>query len=240
MFKKIQRFFFSPIFGTLLITGGFASVILGFALEKFFVQNKAPYAQITFNTADAAPYEYLYFDGSSSYDPEGEELAFKWFIDNKLITNTPSFSHAFMELKTYHVQLQVCDKSNNCNQDSVFVRITAPDKVHSIKDALRYFRYRVGWNSLIRKEIKYYEISSVSFFDPYYVTLAYDYKLGGKYYLLYSEHNRKLFGIWKDGDGEGELELVFNDDYQKANGWWKYENDSRKYDLILQKITSNE
>lgn len=238
MFQSIRNYFTLRRIGTILITGGFAAVMFSFALEYFLAPNKAPHAQITFNTSEASPYEYLYFDSASSYDPEGGQLTFKWFINNEFITDSPAFSHAFTDLKTHHVKLRVCDSGNQCNDDSTFINIIAPSTVLSVKDALKYFRYRIGWNSLIRKDIKFYDISSVSFIEPYFIKIFYKYKSGGKYYLVLSEHNKKLFGIWNDDDGKGELELVFSADYQSATGWWKYENDSRKYDLSLQK-TSN-
>jgi|GEM_PF-5470699 len=220
----------------IFVTGGIAAIILSFFLERYFQQNLHPVANIVFSAPQTTPNQKIYFDGSSSYDPEGTKLNFEWQVDDQVVSEKQSFTYAFEKTGTHHIKLNVKDKEDLVASKSVFVDVNAPKNIYSLEAALKHFTYKIGWNSDTRSHIRYYKINSISLINNHYAIVKYDYKDEGTLHLILSEHGRKLFGTWHDLDGCGEIELRFNKNYSQATGWWKFDNSNQKNELKLEKI----
>jgi hypothetical protein len=72
--------------------------------------NFAPTAQISANKEKAFVGEEVIFDGSDSFDPDGDELEFLWDFGDNTKKEGVYVAHKFSKPKTYTVSLEVKDK----------------------------------------------------------------------------------------------------------------------------------
>lgn len=186
-------------------------------------------------TQGAAPHT-VSLDGRTSADPEGKRLKYAWEINSVAVSKEPFFVHVFEDIGTYHVQLIVEDPAGAKATSVIFIEVTAPEKVKSIKKALKYYQYEIGWLGPNIKSFKYYKIKRINVSEDVNCHIVYDYGEGVAHYIIF-ELGRKLHGIWIDGDGSGEEKIIFSEDFSSAKGWWNYDHSPKqKYEIRLRRI----
>jgi hypothetical protein len=111
-------------------------------------------------------------------------------------------------------------------------------KRNSLAAALRKNRYEFGWSGdpvgTTDRRIEYYIIESVVFDSDTFVILKYSRPGGGE--VRATLHDQKLTGTWRDVDGTGELELLFDDSIARAVGWWNYGGQMQKYNIFMRRV----
>ena len=81
---------------------------------------------------DADPYEgatplTVQFDGTGSYDPEGEDLTYDWdFDDGSPHSSEPAPEHVFVEPRSYQVTLCVTDEAEQTDCATAWIDVTYP------------------------------------------------------------------------------------------------------------------
>ena len=81
---------------------------------------------------DADPYEgatplTVQFDGTGSYDPEGEDLTYDWdFDDGSPHSSDPAPEHVFVEVRSYQVTLCVTDEALQTDCETAWIYVTYP------------------------------------------------------------------------------------------------------------------
>lgn len=88
--------------------------------------NQAPIAQIQYSAYPVLTGQDLDIDGSGSSDPDGQELAFTWFIDDLELSSNPTLTHSFTYPGEYTVTLVVSDGEES---DSATAQVIASDPV---------------------------------------------------------------------------------------------------------------
>lgn len=85
--------------------------------------NKPPVAKFTYSPSYPAVGEVVTFDASSSYDPDGTIVEYRWdFGDGNVITTTtPTVTHTYSSWGPYKVTLTVVDNSSLANSTSVWI-----------------------------------------------------------------------------------------------------------------------
>lgn len=71
-------------------------------------QNRSPTASFT---AAQTGYRHILLNGSGSYDPEGQLLEFRWFVNGTEVGSSLSYSYRALAAGTYSVVLEVRDPS---------------------------------------------------------------------------------------------------------------------------------
>jgi len=227
---------FKQAFFSIFIAGGIIAVVLNFVLERSTVVNKPPKAIITLNVSSGEVPLNVLFDAVSSSDPENEALSYHWRINGKSISTEVFFSYTFHHVGTTRVKLSVRDQAGLSASASAHVTAHSPKKVTTLKDALKYRSYMLGWSRPNSKHVRYLRIKQVQLQSKDNAAyLKYDCQ-DGEIYTVLLEENRKLLGVWKDHAGAGEFELVFTQDYRRASGWWKYAHAKKKYAFSLKQI----
>lgn len=217
------------------IYSGIGAAIAAFILDHYWNNNHAPLPIIIHSNLAGEPPKKIKFDGSNSSDPDGDRLKFSWLVNGVEISSDPQFEYVFRNVGNYNITLNLEDTLGNVSKKSVFVDIAPPKNVSSIREALTHFEYKIGWNSSLRKEVKYYPIDVIKFTNKHTVML-YDFNGISEVHAILLEHKRKIFGIWKDSESIGELSMIFNEDYTEATGWWSYDNSTEKYVIKLSRL----
>jgi len=120
--KKNWKSVLSKI-STIIIAGGLLSAIIIFILGKIFSNNLPPEAKISINKNEGVVPCEVIFDGKKSLDPEGQELQYFWYIDDKNISNDISFNHVFKIPNNYKITLTVEDPKGLQGSDIIFINV---------------------------------------------------------------------------------------------------------------------
>jgi len=70
--------------------------------------------------------EEIQFDGSESYDPEGEEISFQWFFGEGSKSTEATPTHTYEKRGNYEVTLFVTDALNQVQQKSISIMVGDP------------------------------------------------------------------------------------------------------------------
>lgn len=218
----------------LFITSGIASAIISFTLHKWSQPNLPPTAKIIISSPAGIIPHTVMLDASSSFDPEGKKLSYQWSLNEIPISDKPYFNYVIKNTGTTRVELAVTDIKGLTSKTSTFVTTTQPHRVYTVKEALKFYTYQMGWLGPLTEQPKFYPLQLLTAND-HFVKLQYTYKQG-KIYGVVSEFQHKVLGVWEDDDGEGIFELTFDKDFKTASGWWRYDYSDKKYEMILNKI----
>jgi DNA/RNA endonuclease YhcR with UshA esterase domain len=85
--------------------------------------NSPPTAQISANKEKAFVGEEVIFDGSDSFDPDGDELEFLWDFGDGKTAQGIIVSHSFSKAKNYKVTLEVKDKRGASDKANLKIEI---------------------------------------------------------------------------------------------------------------------
>ncbi len=94
------------------------------------VLNQPPVAQFTFSPTSPAPGEWVRFDASSSYDPDGTITSYQWDFDGDGVmdaTGQTAF-YSFAAPGVYHVRLVVTDNQGASDDEVKTVVVAAPNQ----------------------------------------------------------------------------------------------------------------
>ena len=96
--------------------------------------NNPPVAEAGDNLTVAAN-EAIAFDGSGSYDTDGDVVAFEWDFDDGTMDETMSPTHTFTEAGTYTVILTVTDNDGATGKDQpvIVVEVTPYAGVYAVE-----------------------------------------------------------------------------------------------------------
>ena len=105
------------IVGVLLVLPAFVAPAL--------MANQAPIASFTYSPKSPAPEEIITFDASTSYDPDGTIVQYRWdFSDGTIVTQmTPTVTHSYPADGNYTVELTVTDNSGSSGAASAVVQV---------------------------------------------------------------------------------------------------------------------
>lgn len=88
--------------------------------------NKAPVAVISATpTSGEAPLE-VFLDASKSYDPDGDEITYKWAFDDGNKAEGETVQHGFGSSGSYILRLLVTDRKGNSATSSVIISVSQP------------------------------------------------------------------------------------------------------------------
>lgn len=94
------------------------------------INNQAPVASISVDQQYIEPGDTVTFDGTDSYDPDGDSLSYEWKLGDGTVIGTESvISYTFNEYGTYEVILTVTDDdplNPMCDTDFVMIYVNAP------------------------------------------------------------------------------------------------------------------
>jgi pimeloyl-ACP methyl ester carboxylesterase len=128
--------------------------------EALEVTNLAPVARIQEEVYEVERMNFLRFDGSESYDPEGEELEYRWSVEGMFTTSwrsTPRYTRKFTQEYEGMIRLEVRDGESVTTVESE-LRITPIEdvsaalrqKVHSISPDTNYtHQKRQTWLTIL-------------------------------------------------------------------------------------------
>jgi len=90
--------------------------------------NQKPIANITTISNTAMINENVKFDGSNSYDPDGNIIEWIWEIDNQIILNQKEISKYFTDIGDYLITLKVKDEKGELGSESIQITILENQK----------------------------------------------------------------------------------------------------------------
>lgn len=221
-----------------VVSSGIGAVMAAFLLNHYWRHNHPPIPDIVSSKQSGVPPMEIAFSAKNSFDPDGDPLKFRWLLNGKIVSELDRFTTTFDKVGTYDITLSVTDDRNMESSKTIFINLLPPKKAHSIREALSFFRYKIGWDAPNRKEVKYRKIDEVNFTGTDSVVLRYQHAGISESNLVILNHGKKMFGIWKNAQNLGEMSLIFNDDYSEATGWWSYDSDPKKYNMKLTRFTS--
>jgi parallel beta-helix repeat protein len=89
-------------------------------------------------------WETVYFDGSNSSDPEGDELTYEWdFGDGSLLGLEVNVTHDYNAIGIYFVTLKVTDSGGLSDTDTCVITVKYPPGSPPIPHSMELFE---GWN----------------------------------------------------------------------------------------------
>ena len=59
---------------------------------------------------------------------------------------------------------------------------------------------------------------------------------GGDGTLSLTIGDRTLVGQWHDSEGRGEIGLIFDESFGRANGWWNYGGQTQKFNSFMRRV----
>lgn len=86
------------------------------------ITNQPPVAIIAFTPEKIFPGTKVIFNASKSYDPDGTIVSYKWFINDKEVSNVASFSRTLAS-GSYRVKLSVSDNSGLENSKEILIYV---------------------------------------------------------------------------------------------------------------------
>jgi len=92
--------------------------------------NQPPVARFTFSPTNPQPGQWVQFDASSSYDPDGDITTYQWdFNGDGVFDTTGKLAYwRFMSPGSYQVTLQVTDDGGASNRTTKTVPVTVPNQ----------------------------------------------------------------------------------------------------------------
>ncbi len=105
----------------LKIIGGLLVVIIAFLLHKFWPDPIPPVADILIDEV-TGPVPHIVQFNSNSYDPEGQKIENKWFLNDTLISDDYDFTYTFNKPGNYSVRLEVKDSDGLSSSKSTFIK----------------------------------------------------------------------------------------------------------------------
>ncbi len=103
-----------------------ALMILGTTAVLLFLSvevDQPPEAVISLSSSLVEAGEPIHFDGSSSRDPDGDELEFEWKVNGTVFIYQPEFNYAFPGPGNFTVVLKVTDTSGKFDTETVFIDV---------------------------------------------------------------------------------------------------------------------
>jgi hypothetical protein len=104
------------------------------------------------------------------------------------------------------------------------------------RDALVRYKYEMGWSGAplgtADTAYSHFKVTRVVLEPNELVSI----ELERPSFLRVTVGQRSLAGTWKDVDGTGDLELTFNADFSRAEGWWSYGGVRTKYNAFLRRM----
>jgi outer membrane protein assembly factor BamB len=106
---------------------------LDYNVYCFGGENQNPSANFTWTPPDPSPSHAIFFDASSSYDPDGYITSYEWDWDNdgifEEVSSAPTATHAWSNPGAYPVSLRVTDNdsASGTMTKTVVVRNQPPD-----------------------------------------------------------------------------------------------------------------
>ncbi len=95
-------------------------------IQNWLNPNHAPVAVITASaTSGEAPFE-VSFDASQSYDPDGDQITYKWDFGDGSTGEGEVVQHGFGSAGSYTVQLQVTDNKGKSDTASKLISVSQP------------------------------------------------------------------------------------------------------------------
>lgn len=131
---------------------------------------------------------------------------------------------------------------------SEFVRSAAPpgappasrpaDPASPLREALRSNTYEIGWSNspfgTPDRQSSTYAVVDLRFPSDDSVTFRSSRPTTNE--LRATMHGRKLVGTWTDVEGSGEFELVFDESFARAEGWWNFGGQTQKYNIFVRRL----
>ncbi len=90
--------------------------------------DNAPVANISIDSKTGFIGETIVFDGSNSYDEEGNITSWEWDFGDGTISSGSKVSHKYQKTDLYSVSLTVRDESNNSDSCQVSIQIVQPNR----------------------------------------------------------------------------------------------------------------
>lgn len=87
------------------------------------------------------------FDGTNSFDPEGEELLFNWYVESAPAGNGATTDYEFQSVGNYVVVLKVTDEFGNIDFDSVEITVTEGSNIQVSPEAYDFGDVELGSSS---------------------------------------------------------------------------------------------
>ena len=118
--NKIKKFIPGAILAILVIST--TAVLLFLSMDT----NDHPIAHISSTSEEVEVGEPIFFDGSGSRDPEGDDLAFTWVINDTMYNHMPSFFYSFPSPGNFTVVLEVQDGMGQTDTETVIIDVRRP------------------------------------------------------------------------------------------------------------------
>jgi len=124
---KTKKIFAIVILAVLSISIYYSSP---FFISKSYlsINNHPPIAKIITNSNTAMINEDVTFNGSKSYDIDGNITEWIWEIDNQIISNKEEFNQYFTETGIHNIILKVKDEKSEFGTDSIQITILENQK----------------------------------------------------------------------------------------------------------------
>lgn len=89
--------------------------------------NKSPVAKIVVSDTTASVGQVISFDGSSSYDPDGDSLTYRWnFGDSTSVSTAKKTTHVYTGRGVFDVKFTVTDTKGQVDQSSTSISVGKP------------------------------------------------------------------------------------------------------------------
>lgn len=235
----IRKIKWGQVIVAIFLTSGVVGVLISFSLHKYYPKNVPPIARIDLSTEQGSVPHIVDFDGVSSRDDlDSKDLEYTWKINGNKVSKKSSFRYVFDQVGTYRVELTVKDPGSLEGTDIVFVKVQVPKHVRTLKEALKYYQYEIGWVGPSAHVFRYYKITEVKLKeDSNQFIMKYDYGKGGVINYMLFESKRSIRGNWIEEDDSGEEELTFSQDFNTAKGWWNSDHSpNKKYEIRLRRV----
>lgn len=85
-------------------------------------QNQRPLAEIKYSPTSIKPGTLVTFNAFNSYDPDGKIILYEWKINDKLVSNKPSFSRA-LNSGNYKITLTVVDDKGATSSKELLISV---------------------------------------------------------------------------------------------------------------------
>jgi len=101
-------------------------LILGTTAVLLFLSmddDRPPQAVISMSSQIVVAGDPVFFDGSGSSDPDGDDLEYQWIVNETVFVYEPKFHYAFPIKGNITVVLRVTDPSGKFDTETVFVDV---------------------------------------------------------------------------------------------------------------------
>jgi hypothetical protein len=115
--KQLKGFIPGLFVAMIVITT--SAVLLLLSLDT----NDPPHAHISSSSEMVEVGEPVFFDGRGSTDPEGDDLSYKWTINETMFNEQSCFYYSFPTPGNFTVVLKVEDSSGNIDTETVIIDV---------------------------------------------------------------------------------------------------------------------